>query len=78
MIARKHGIGTGQLYSWRHQLLRKPPARTVSFARAALTAIPATPSGVIEIVLPDRTAVRISGEVDEHTLRRVLTVLRTP
>jgi hypothetical protein len=39
---------------------------------------PVDTSGVIEIVLPDRIAVRISGEVDERTLRRVLAVLRTP
>ena len=77
-IARKHGIGTGQLYTWRRQLLRQPPAGTADFAQAALTAGPATPSGVIQIVLPDRITVRISGEVDERTLRRVLAVLRTP
>jgi transposase len=77
-IARKHGIGTGQLYTWRRQLLRKPPAGTADFAQVALTAGPAVPPGLIEIVLPDRTTVRISAAVDERTLRRVLTVLRSP
>ena len=77
-IARKHGIGTGQLYTWRRQLLRKPSAGTADFARAALTAIPATPSGLIEIILPDRTTLRLGADVGERTLRRVLAVLRTP
>lgn len=32
-IARKHGIGTGQLYSWRRQFLGLRPARIAGFAR---------------------------------------------
>src|SRR3954449_3266816 len=35
-VARKHGIGTGQLYSWRHQLLKQRPA-SACFAQVALT-----------------------------------------
>src|SRR5271154_1796610 len=35
-IARKHGIGTGQLYGWRHQLLGSRPAEASGFARVAL------------------------------------------
>jgi transposase len=31
-IARKHGIGTGQLYGWRHQLLGKRAGDAASFA----------------------------------------------
>lgn len=77
-IARKHGIGTGQLYTWRRQLLRKSPAGTAGFARVALTAGAAGPPGAIEIVLPDRTTLRIGAAVDERTLRRVLAALRTP
>ena len=77
-IARKHGIGTGQLYTWRHQLARGQLTKAPYFARVALAGESANASGAIEIVLPDRTAVRINGEVDERALRRVLAVLRDP
>lgn len=77
MIARKHGIGTGQLYTWRHQLLRLRPTQPVRFARVEVTATPAQPSGLIEIALPNRTTVRITGAVNEGTLRQVLAALRT-
>jgi transposase len=76
LIARKHGIGTGQLYTWRHQLLRLRPTQAVRFARVELTAAPAQPAGLIEIALPDQTVVRINGAVDEAALRQVLAVLR--
>jgi len=86
-VARKHGIGTGQLYGWRHQLLSNRPAQAASFARAELvgeprrlsgpiTPSPAGPSGEIEIVLPDGTSVRVDAQVDETALRRVLAALR--
>ena len=77
LIARKHGIGTGQLYTWRHQLLRSRRSQPVRFARVELTAVPAQPSGLIEIALPDQTVVRINGAVDEGTLRHVLATLRS-
>ena len=76
MVARKHGIGTGQLYTWRHQLLRSRRSRGVRFARVELAAAPAQPGGLIEIALPDRTVVRINGAVDAGTLRHVLAALR--
>jgi transposase len=86
-IARKHGIGTGQLYTWRHQLLRRQLAGTPRFARVEVTAEPprltglitdppAVRAGVIEIALADGTSVRVNTDVDEPTLRRVLGVLR--
>ena len=76
VVARKHGIGTGQLYTWRHQLLGSPRSRGVSFARVELTAAPAQPGGLIEIALPDQTVVRINGAVDAGMLRHVLAALR--
>ena len=82
-IARKHGIGTGQLYSWRHQFLINHPGKAASFARVELLsepprlAGPAPPrSGLIEIVLPGGATVRVDAQVDEPALRRVLGVLR--
>ena len=76
MVARKHGIGTGQLYTWRHQLLRSRRSQGVRFARVELTAAPTQTGGLIEIALPDRTVVRINGAVDTGTLRHVLAALR--
>ncbi len=76
VVARKHGIGTGQLYTWRHQLLGSPRSRGVRFARVELTAAPAQPGGLIEIALPDQTVVRINGAVDAGMLRHVLAALR--
>lgn len=83
-IARKHGIGTGQLYGWRHQFLtssRAGPA--TNFARVELMGEPPqlsgpirAPSGLIEIVLPNGPTVRVDAQVDQQALRRVLAVLR--
>jgi transposase len=86
-IAQQHGIGTGLLYAWRHQLLGKQPAGAACFARVDIPNGPrrlagpvATPSarssGLIEIVLPDGTSVRVDAQVDDGALRRVLGVLR--
>ena len=35
-IARRHGIGTGQLYAWRHQLLGRRAGDAACFARVEL------------------------------------------
>jgi transposase len=82
-IARKHGIGTGQLYAWRHQFLISHPGKAAHFARVELLsesphlAGPApTRSGLIEIVLPGGATVRVDAQVDEPALRRVLGALR--
>ena len=82
-IARKHGIGTGLLYSWRHQLLTRRPGDAVCFARVEMAGeLPrlagpvAAPSGLIEIVLPGGASVRVDAQVDEPALRRVLAALR--
>lgn len=82
-IARKHGIGTGQLYAWRHQFLVNYPGKAANFARVELLseprrlAGPTSPrSGLIEIVLPGGATVRVDAQVDEQALRRVLGALR--
>ena len=86
-IARRHGIGTGQLYTWRRQLLKRQLTETPRFARVevavapphltgpVLSSVPGT-AGTIEITLADGTSVRVSANVDEPALRRVLAVLR--
>jgi transposase len=86
-IARRHGIGTGQLYTWRRQLLKRQLVDTPRFARVELAVEPprltgpiASPvtgtAGTIEITLADGTLVRVNADVDEPALRRVLGVLR--
>ena len=86
-IARKHGIGTGQLYGWRHQFLGARPGKTAGFARVdivndpprligPIVTAPAVPTGLIEIVLPGGATVRVDVQVDAQALRRVLGVLR--
>jgi transposase len=86
-IARKHGIGTGQLYTWRRQLLSPRLAGAGGFARvemageparlaAPLTSPCAGATGMIEITLADGASVRVDAGVDELALRRVLAALR--
>ena len=88
VIARKYGLNTGQLYTWRRQMPRRVPAvAPAGFARVDLVEEPARPSaatttadaarsGLIEVVLPGGTSVRVDGCVDEWALRRVLAALR--
>jgi transposase len=87
-IARKYGLNTGQLYTWRRQMLRRVPAvAPAGFARvdvvtesvrptASTTNADAARSGLIEVVLPGGASVRVDGYVDERALRRVLAALR--
>ena len=88
VIARKYGLNTGQLYTWRRQMLRRVPAvAPAGFARVDLIEEPARPSapaitadavrsGLIEVILPGGASVRVDGCVDERALRRVLAALR--
>jgi transposase len=87
-IARKYGLNTGQLYTWRRQMLRRVPAvAPAGFARVDVVEEPVRPtasttnadaarSGLIEVVLPGGASVRVDGCVDERALRRVLAALR--
>jgi transposase len=99
-VARRHGIGTGQLYNWRQALLAAQPTAAAAvpgrFTRVEVTAagtppgavegcmIPAPtppltavqPAGLIEIVLPNGTTLRVDAQVDPRALRRVLAALR--
>ena len=76
MVARRHGVSTGQLYTWRRQLAgQSAPA----YARVELAGGDdgaARPSGVIEIVLPNGVIVRTDARTSEGALRRVLAALR--
>jgi transposase len=90
-VARKHGLRTGQIYTWRHQLLNvrdAPLLQAPRFASVELAPPPAAtssdpaasaastpPAGVIEIVLPGGVLVRVDAHVDGRALRRVLGAL---
>ena len=88
-VARKHGISTGQIYTWRHQLLSfraAMPAQPPQFASVELapsssalspssTVSSSRTEGLIEIVLPGGVLVRVDAHVDGRALRRVLGAL---
>ena len=78
VIARRYGFNTGQLYTWRRQMLRRVPAvvAPAGFARVDVVEDPVARSGLIEVILPGGTSVRVDGCVDERALRRVLAALR--
>lgn len=89
-VARRHGIGTGQLYMWRRTCHGEPEGPSEpSFAQVEVAGpdVPASvpsppptrdsgPTFPIEIVLVDGTLLRIDPRLDIHALRRVLTALR--
>ena len=73
-VARRYGISSGLLYTWRRHLLegslgvpRQPQAK---FARVEVMAVPADPApsgpmnGMIEIALPGGVSVRVDAQVD--------------
>jgi transposase len=82
-VARRHGVNTSQLFTWRQQLrlelepLAAPP--TPGFAAVAIVPVmpPSVadvpvPSGLIEIELPDGGRVRISGAPDPAVVAAAL------
>jgi transposase len=78
-VARKHGLSTGQLYTWRGRYARRAASgfTRVELVDGHLRAEPAArPAGLIEIVLPDGVIVRAEASVSEKFLRRVLSAVR--
>ncbi len=82
-VARRWGVSTGQLYTWRKAMLVQAAAATAPaaphFAQVQLAApepAPApTPGGLIEIVLPNGALVRVDAAVNGEALRLVLAAL---
>jgi transposase len=81
VVAERHGIGTGLLFTWRREMLATAMSglvpvevvpETPRVEAAALA--PETP-GVIEIAFPAGATVRVSGHVDAAVLRCVLAEL---
>jgi transposase len=85
-VADRHGVSTGQLYTWRKHMLatamagfapvavvRDPPQQCLPAPNLAPAA--AEPAGSLEIVLPTGASIRMTGAVDAATLRMVLAEL---
>ena len=90
LACRAHGISTGQFYTWRKQfrsgeltgfvpvsVMAEPPSQQApALVRDELLPTPAVASGLVEVELPSGVKLRISGEVEAMTLRRILSALR--
>src|SRR3546814_20108815 len=76
VVARRYGIGTGQLYTWRKQLLRGAMAGfvPVELTPAEPLTTPSDP-GRIEIRRSGGFTVSIAGLVDKGALRFALGVI---
>ena len=81
-VARRYGLHTSQLFTWRQQLHRRAPsaaaisgATFVPILLADDGAAPATAASRMEIVLGP-VVVRVGADVDVAALRRVLEAVR--
>jgi transposase len=86
-VARRHGIGTGLLYTWRKEMLstamggfapvqvERDAPREVAAPISSVTSRPKAASGRIEIEFANGVRVRIDGSVDDAVLRGVLSTL---
>ena len=85
-VADRHGVSTGQLYTWRKQMLATamagfvpvevvPEATQVPSPMLTEAPISTAAPGMIEITLPSGASIRISGGADAATLRLVLAEL---
>ena len=87
-VARKYAISSGQLYTWRRELLSVQTSiitrATPRFAEVdtepaapppCTSAAPPRPDGLIELVMPSGVVVRMDAHVDSCALRRILGAL---
>ena len=85
VVADRNGVSTGQLYTWRKEMLAAAvagfvpvtvaPERPVIEAPAPRQDAAVEPPGATEIVLPSGTTIRTGGRVDAAMLRGVLAKL---
>ncbi|WP_363831273.1 IS66-like element accessory protein TnpA [Sphingobium sp. LMC3-1-1.1] len=76
-VARRHSVGTGQLYIWRKQLLRGAMAGFVPVELASSSpSAKAGEPGRIEVRGRCGLTVSVDGEVNRAALKQVLDVLR--
>jgi transposase len=81
-VARRYGLHTGQLFTWRQQLRRRASSPAAIDGPAFVPVLlaeddraPAEAVGRMEIVLGP-AVVRVAADVDAAALRRVLEVVR--
>lgn len=74
-VARRHGIGTGQLYTWRKQLLRGAMAGFMPVELMGSKALCEQAAGRIDIRARGGLTVSIDGMVDRAALKLVLDVV---
>lgn len=85
VVADRHGISTGLLYTWRKQMLR---VAMTGFAAVEVTPVPehtlqpagpqsetATSASSIEIDLPTGVRLRVGADINTAALQRVLAAL---
>ena len=80
VVADRHGIGTGLLFTWRREMLATAmsgfaPVAVVPEPAAAAPAKADVVPGLLEVTVPSGTMVRISGAMDPAMLRVVLAEL---
>jgi transposase len=83
VVADRHGIGTGLLFTWRREMLATAmsgfaPVAVVPEPPLTEVAVPAKAagaSGLIEVAFPSGATVRVGGDVDPAMLRIVLAEL---
>ncbi len=84
VVADRHGVSTGQLYTWRKQMLAMAmsgftPVEVRPESLPALVATPETPTapviGDLQVLLPGGAELRFSGTVTPGLLREVLAAL---
>ena len=81
LVARRHGIGTGQLYTWRKQMLAGAMAGFMPVELCASSVLepeecpPVPRTGLVEIVMPSGTRVMIAPEIERAALKKVLGVI---
>jgi len=87
VVARRYGISSGLLYTWRKALLAAQPGLLTGFARVEVAdhdrvAAPVLPAPapqtveLIEVTLPDGTTLRAPARIDPRALRGLLGALR--
>jgi transposase len=83
-VARRYGISSGLLYTWRKALRAAQPGLATGFARVEVMYHDRPAAGVptpqaaepIAITLPDGTMLRVPARIDPRALRSLLGALR--
>jgi transposase len=81
LVARRHGIGTGLLYSWHKQMLAgamagfMPVELCAPDVPAPEQRPPAPRTGLVEIMMPSGVRVTIAPEIERAALKKVLGVI---